>query len=324
VQTGRGGRAVALSARFTNVRIDVVASTSKNAWNTLLDTRKQSALMKSVDAITMHHYGPNPTQIATLPAEQQRTALAADGELISASMAAIAHSIFINEGHTHLSLWRTEYNHSGSWVGPLLALYEPAGGMHALFMAGHVLAALEHQPWTVPFGVLMLHCLAHQPSAGWSSSNATLRIVGDNADDPAAAVAQVFAHLADSVLATHGSIALATHGNTSCTQATVFAGSVGQTENLMAFVLMNRCETAVAVDITTGTTPVDHAGVRASTTYVAGDKGGWFPLPSTGSKVPWSSPLTPSPLSTGACSGSQGCVLPPVSLTFVKVGSSFK
>ena len=82
--------------------------------------------------------------------------------------------------------------------------------MHALFMAGHVPSALEHQPWTVPFEVLMMHCLAHQPSAGWSSSNSTMLIVGDSSDDPSAvrvgAVAQVFAHLADSALKQHGTV----------------------------------------------------------------------------------------------------------------------
>ena len=310
---------------FPHVRIAVVGTTGgpSHPWNTGL--AKQSALMKSVDSVTMHHYGPNPTKIAALPALQQRTAVIADGEFVSASMATSIRDTFTKAGHAHLSLWRTEYNYPGSWVGPLPALYEPEGGMHALFMAGHVLAALEHQPWAVPFEVLMMHCLAHQPSAGWSSSNSTVLIVGDESDDLAAirvgAVAQVFAHLADSALRQHGMVHsaslsagcpmvdLKTHGNISCIQATVFAGS-GQASSAAAqtFVLMNRCEDTVNIEV---------AGrVKASTSYVAGDKGGWAPLPAAGSSVPWSAPLSPS---KGACAvGGAACALPPVSLTLVE------
>eukprot|EP01043_Picozoa_sp_COSAG02_P015091 COSAG02_NODE_634_length_19259_cov_9.871347_10_plen_553_part_00 len=315
---------VAARKLFPHVRIAVVGA-DRSDWNTEL--AKQSALMKSVDSVTIHHYGPNPTKVTSLPAAQQRTALAADGEFVSASMAASIRDSFINEGHVHLTLWRTEYNYPGGWVGPLPAMYEPEGGMHALFMAGHVLSALEHQAWAVPFEVLMMHCLAHQPSAGWSSSNSTVLIVGDSSGDPSAvrvgAVAQVFAHLADSALKQHGTVHSASlsagcpavdlkaHGNISCIQATVFAGEEDGSAGTMTFVLMNRCEATVGVAV---------AGrVKTSTSYLAGDKGGWAPLPPPGSSVPWSAPLAPS---KQACAvGSAACALPPVSLTLVDVAS---
>ncbi len=308
---------------FPHVRIAVVGA-DRSDWNTEL--AKQSALMKSVDSVTIHHYGPNPTKVMSLPAAQQRTALVADGEFVSASMAALIRDSFINEGHAHLTLWRTEYNYPGEWVGALPALYEPEGGMHALFMAGHVLSALEHQPWAVPFEVLMMHCLAHQPSAGWSSSNSTILIVGDSSDNPSAvrvgAVAQVFAHLADSALKQHGmvhsasisagcpAVDLKAHGNISCIQATVFAGGEGSSTATVTFVLMNRCEATVGVTV---------AGrVKTSTSYLASDKGGWAGLPPPGSSVPWSAPLAPSKQACAAGSVA-ACALPPVSLTFVDV-----
>ena len=106
------------------------------------------------------------------------------------------------------SLWRTEYNYPGAWVGALPEVYEPTGGTHALFMAGHVLAALQHERWEVPFEVLMMHALVHQPSAGWTSSNSTLLIVGDAPNDVGAvqvgAVGQVYAHLTHAALKQHG------------------------------------------------------------------------------------------------------------------------
>ena len=319
---------VVVAARkiFPHVRIAVVGA-DRSDWNTEL--AKQSALMTSVDSVTIHHYGPNPSKTTALPAAQQRTALVADGEFVSASMASSIRASFISEGHVHLTVWRTEYNYPGAWVGPLPALYAPEGGMHALFMAGHLLSALEHQPWAVPFEVLMMHCLAHQPSAGWSSSNSTAIIVGDSSDDPSAvrvgAVAQVFAHLADSALKQHGTVHSASlsagcpnatirgHGNISCIQATVFAG--GEQDSsvaTMTFVLMNRCETTVHVHVTTGR-------VTASTGYMASDKGGWAPLPPPESSVPWSAPLTPS---RRACvADGAACALPPVSLPLVDVES---
>eukprot|EP01052_Picozoa_sp_SAG31_P037912 SAG31_NODE_4973_length_2825_cov_1.906090_1_plen_338_part_10 len=167
---------VVVAARniFPHVRIAVVGA-DRTDWNAEL--AKQTALMKVVDSVTIHHYGPNPAKTAALPAAQQRTALLSDGAFVSASMAASIRASFVNEGHVHLTLWRTEYNYPGGWVGPLPTLFDPEGGMHALFMAGHVLSALEHQPWAVPFEVLMMHCLAHQPSAGWTSSNSTTIIV---------------------------------------------------------------------------------------------------------------------------------------------------
>jgi hypothetical protein len=164
---------------WPHAKIAVVAAFS-GAWNVNLS--KQTALINSVDAVTMHHYGPKPDDVLALPAEQRRSALAADGEIVSASMAAQIRDTFAKRGPS-LALWRTEYNYPGAWVGSLPPPYQPMSGMHALFMAGHLLSALAHEPWAVPFEVLMMHCLAHQPSAGWTSTNSTLLIVGDGPDE---------------------------------------------------------------------------------------------------------------------------------------------
>ena len=100
-------------------------------------------------------------------------------------------------------------------------------------MAGHLLAALEHAAWQVPFEVLMLHCLAHQLSAGWTSSNSTAIIVGDDADDVAAvrvgAVAQVLSHMAHSALKRHGHIRTAymSGGELSCCFTEIVRCAVG-------------------------------------------------------------------------------------------------
>ena len=255
----------------------------------------------------------------------------ADGEIVSARMAAAIRDSFGAAGHTHLSLWRTEYNYPGAWVS-LPPLYDPTGGMHALFMAGHLLAALEHAQSAVPFEVLMLHCLAHQASAGWTSSNSTLLIVGDSSDDMAAvrvgAVAQVFAHLADSALRKHGAAATVrsvflsaecptvnlslTKGqaNSSCVQSTAFADA----NSTMTIVLMNRCEDPVHLQLRPGA-GTGAMAVKASTTYLADDPGWWAVLPPTDAALPWQAPMTPS---TQACGlGTTGCILPPVSLTIV-------
>ena len=166
-------------------------------WNGNLST--QTALLRSVDAITMHEYAPPPGTVALVPPESQRSFIVASGEIVSAQMAAAAREYYPGK-----SLWRTEYNYPGAWVGALPEVYEPTGGTHALFMAGHVLAALQHERWEVPFEVLMMHALVHQPSAGWTSSNSTLLIVGDAPNDVGAvqvgAIGQVYAHLTHAAL----------------------------------------------------------------------------------------------------------------------------
>ena len=52
---------------FPHVRIAVVGA-DRSDWNTEL--AKQGALMKSVDSVTIHHYGLNPTKVMSLPAAQ--------------------------------------------------------------------------------------------------------------------------------------------------------------------------------------------------------------------------------------------------------------
>ena len=139
--------------------------------------------------------------------------------------------------------------------------------MHGLFMAGHLLAALQHEIWQVPFEVLMMHCLAHQPSAGWTSSNSTAIIVGDQSNDVAAvrvgAVAQVFSHLAHSALKRHGHVRSAkisgdadtcgvvqpkfSQSNASCLQSVVFGGPAPS--DPMTFVVLNRCESVITITL---------------------------------------------------------------------------
>ena len=317
---------------FPRVRIAVVGGTG-GPWNGNLST--QAALLGVVDAVTMHHYGPPPDTVALLPPASQRSFIVASGEIDSAKMAAMAKQYYPG-----LSLWRTEYNYPGAWVGALPAVYEPTGGVHALFMAGHVLAALQHERWDVAFEVLMMHCLAHQPSAGWTSSNSTLLIVGDEANDLSAvqvgAVAQVYAHLTHAALKQHGWVGapvlsagcpssglVAAHSkNFSCLQTAMFGDSANALDGTgsLTFVVMNRCEQAVSatLQMASGATAARSVTVDA-TTYLGDDEGGWAALEGLPAAPPWSAPL--SPATSGVCEGGQAatCSLPPVSLTLVTV-----
>ena len=181
-----------------------------------------------------------------------------------------------------------------------------------------------------------MHCFAHQPSAKWTGSNQTMVIVGDDADEVNAvrvgAVAQTFAHLADVALRRHGiflevafsnecpSLTFDTFGSPdadaageprslSCLQAIYFGpGLTAHTVHTLT--IINRCEAAIEVEIGAVT-------VHPSTTYVAGDTGGWATLPPLSSPLPWKGPITPR---SDACAvGAEKCVLPPVSLTLVDV-----
>ena len=316
---------------FPKVRIAVVGDCCGNAgWNGNLST--QTMLLREVEAVTMHKYGPPPGTVDLLPLASQRSFIAAAGEIVSAQMAAT-----MRQHYPGLALWRTEYNYPGGWVGPLPSVYAPEGGVHALFMAGHVLAALQHERWAVPFEVLMMHCLVHQPSAGWTSSNSTLLIVGDEPNDSKAvqvgAVAQIYAHLTHTALKEHGwvgtpslsatcpssGLVAAQSGNFSCLQVAVFGDSSDpKTQSRMTFVVMNRCEQTVS------TTLQMHSGSTwdvAATTYMGDDAGGWTALASVPAAFPWTAPLHPA---SSACSSGAAvtCALPPVSLTFATVKHS--
>jgi hypothetical protein len=318
---------------FPRVRIAVVGHTG-GVWNGNLST--QAALLGAVDAVTMHHYGPPPDTVGRFPPASQRSFIVASGEIDSAQMAATARQYYPG-----LSLWRTEYNYPGSWVGALPAVYAPTGGVHALFMAGHVLAALQHERWDVPFEVLMMHCLVHQPSAGWTSSNATLLIVGDGPNDVSAvqvgAVAQVYTHLTHAALKQHGWVGtpslsdgcpssrlVAAHANNfSCLQTAVFGDSATALSGTgsLTFVVMNRCEQPVTATLQVPSVPAATARPLTvdATTYLGDDEGGWAALEGVPAAPPWSAPL--SPVRSGVCEGGQAatCRLPPVSLTLATV-----
>ena len=115
---------------FPQARIAVVASTA-GQWNR--DLSRQDELMASVDAVTMHHYGPGVDAVLAEAPSRRRSFIAADGELMSDAMAAEIRRTFFAAGHIHLALWQTEYNYPTKWFTHpsqrVPSLYEQQGAL---------------------------------------------------------------------------------------------------------------------------------------------------------------------------------------------------
>eukprot|EP00039_Didymoeca_costata_P000188 m.44523 g.44523 ORF g.44523 m.44523 type:complete len:516 (+) comp10108_c0_seq1:76-1623(+) len=311
---------------FPYVRIAVVAASGVSDWNKNLS--KESALLQAVDAVTIHKYGPPAQTAMNQPVDEQQSFVLLQGEIVSAGFAAMLRDVF--HEFPHLTIWRTEYNYP-SWGVPIPKFFGGQGGVHALYTAGHMLSAFMHAGWEVPFEVLMIHCLAHQPSANWTGITNTLIQVGDNTNDTPSvrigAVGQIFSHISyiaskydymkqnDATAECPTMYLKFSDSNFTCLQSHYFEDIVS---GGYAYIILNRCIHPVSVELNTTRS---NSKILSSASYINTTESAWAPLPNPiNLKPPWKAPLTPS---TSACAGnslesSTLCQLPPLSLTITE------
>ena len=306
---------------FPTAKIAVVGEKNTGGWN---DALASALVLDSTlfDAITVHDYSPDNNTVDAYPLQDQYSVVAGWGD---ASIAKIAQNVRAS-WPSGMEVWRTEFNYP-TWDSgrPLLPLVD--GALHGIYWASHVLASIQRATWLVPFPVMYLHAFLIQNGTAWDTEAGIVQ-VAQTADNVAAVrvngVAQIFAHMAHVGMqhAQQHSLTVATTCPTlnltidgiagmSCLMGAVFSGTGSTLHNTdpgsattpTTVVLLNKCNDDLTVELqgilelkTTGDkTALDLANQTFETiTYQASDVGGWTPLPTQPTVLPWPhGPLSP-------------------------------